>query len=73
MPDADVRQPRRVIGPDGDIAGDVGHVVVNAVVPSQRRDRPHITETGDRVADAVGARERKCAERCCQRDCDHPR
>src|SRR2546421_9282843 len=63
MPDADVRQARRVIRPDRYVAGDIGHVVVNAVVPAQRRERPYIAETADRVADAVETRERECAER----------
>src|SRR4029077_15989847 len=54
--DADVRHARRVIGADGYVAGDVGHVVVNAVIPAQRRDRPDITETGDRGDDGVAQR-----------------
>src|SRR5262249_39623546 len=51
--DADVRQARRIVGPDRDVAGDIGHVIVNAVVPAQRCDRQEISKAGHRVADAV--------------------
>ena len=40
---------------------------MNAVIPAQRCDRPHIAETGNRIADAVETRERECAER--RREC----
>ena len=46
-----------VVGPDRDIAGDIGHVVVNAGVPAQRGNRQDVPEAPHRVADAVGARE----------------
>src|SRR5262249_32901013 len=51
MADADVRQARRVVGTDRNIAGDVGHVIVNAAVPAQRRYRQNISEAVHRVAD----------------------
>src|SRR6516162_238127 len=63
MPDTDIRKTRGVVGPDRYVAGDVGHVVVNAVVPPQRCYRQDISEAGHRVADAVEAREWECAQR----------
>src|SRR5262245_21230288 len=67
MPNADVRQARRVIGPDRYVAGDIGHVIVNAVVPAQRRYWQDISEAAHRVADAVEAREWERAQRRGQR------
>src|SRR5262249_26154517 len=60
--DADVGETRRVIGPHRYVAGDIGHVIVNAVVPAQRRYRQDICETGHRGADGVEAREWECAQ-----------
>src|SRR5215831_4218096 len=73
VPDADIRQARRVIGPHRYVAGDIGHVIVNAVVPAQRGYWEKITKAGHRVADAVEAREWECAERRRQRACNRPR
>src|SRR5262249_31440882 len=39
MPEAYIRQARRVVGPDRYVARDVGHVVMNAVVPPHCRYR----------------------------------
>src|SRR5262245_24967202 len=73
MADADVRQTRRVVGPNRYVAGDIGHVIVHAVVPAQRRDRQDISEAAHRVADAVEAREWERAQRRRQRACNCPR
>src|SRR5262249_12864043 len=73
VPDADVRQARRVVGPDRDVSGDVSHVVMNARVPAQRRDRQDIAEASDRVADCIKSRERQCAQRGRQRARNRPR
>ena len=51
--DADVGQPSGVVGADRDIAGDVGHEVVNACVPAQRGLRDEVAEAGDRIAAAA--------------------
>src|SRR6266508_711236 len=39
MSDADIREARRIVGSDRDVPGDVGHIVVNARTPAQRRYR----------------------------------
>src|SRR5262245_3618193 len=49
MPDADIREAGGVVGPDRYVAGYVGHVVVNARVPAQRRYRQDISEAVHRV------------------------
>src|SRR5262252_5659515 len=53
VPNADIRETGGVVGSDRHAAGDVGHVVVNARVPAQRRYRQDISEPGHRVADGV--------------------
>jgi len=51
--DADIRQAVGVIRPNRHVAGDVGHVVVDAGIPAQRGDRHQVAETPHRIADAV--------------------
>ena len=46
VPDADVGETRRVVGSDRYVAGDVGHVIVNAVVPAQRCYWQDISKAG---------------------------
>src|SRR5262249_11388522 len=53
VPDPEIRQAGRVVGPDRHVAGDVGHVVVHARVPAQRRYWDHVSETPYRIANAV--------------------
>ena len=64
--DADIRQTRGLISADRDVAGDVGHEVVDAGVPFQLEHRVQIPKAPCRVADAVEPREGRCAERCRQ-------
>jgi hypothetical protein len=62
VPDADIRQPGRVVGSDRYIPRDIDHVVVDARVPAQRELRDHVSETPHRVAEAVGAHEWEAPE-----------
>jgi len=71
--DADIDEARWAVGPDRYVAGDVGHVVVHARIPAQRRYRDDISKAVHRVADSVEARERQRAERRRQRAWDCPR
>src|SRR5262249_49398189 len=73
VPDAEIREAGRVVGPDRYVAGDVSHVVVDARVPAQRRYWDHVSETPHRVADAVGARERDRSQWSCQGASQRPR
>jgi hypothetical protein len=57
VPDADVGEAGRVVSANWNVPCDVGHVVVHARVPAQRKLRDHVSESGHRVADAVGAHE----------------
>ena len=66
VPYADIRQAGGVVGTDWDISREVGHVVVNAIVPTQRSHREHIPETPHRVADAVRPAEWDGAARRCK-------
>ena len=55
--DTNIRQARGLVGANRDVAGDVGHVVVDAGVPAQREHRYQIPKAPCRVADAVGSHE----------------
>jgi hypothetical protein len=59
MPKARIRQPRRFIGSDGYVSGNVGHEVMGAGVPTQRELRDQVSETRHGVADAIKPRPRK--------------
>src|SRR6185503_8119050 len=61
--DADIRQARGLVSANRDVAGDVGHVVVDAGVPAQCELRYQIPTAPCRVADGVGPREGSVAER----------
>ena len=55
--DAYIRQARGLVSANRDVAGDVGHVVVDAGVPFQLEHRRQIPKAPCRVADGVGPRE----------------
>ena len=53
MPDTDIRKTRGVVGPDRYVAGDVGHVVVDACVPTQGEYRQQIAKAPSRIVETV--------------------
>ena len=55
--DAQIRQARGLVSANRDVAGDVGHEVVDAGVPAQGELRYQIPKAPCRVADGVGSRE----------------
>jgi hypothetical protein len=55
LDNADIRQAGGVIGSDGDVPRNVGHVVIDPRVPAHDDLRVEVAETGDGVADAVEA------------------
>ncbi len=61
--DAQIRQAVGIVSADRYIAGDVGHVVVDARVPAQGELRHQIPKAPCRVADGVGPCEGRAAER----------
>jgi hypothetical protein len=54
MPDSDIGEPVRIVGSDRDIARQIGHVVVDAVIPLQGRLREDVSEGGQRFAALAG-------------------
>ena len=58
--DANIRQARGLVSANRDVAGDIGHVVVDAGVPAQLEYRYQIPKAPCRVADGVGPREGSC-------------
>jgi hypothetical protein len=59
--DADIREPGSVVGAGRNIAGQVGHDVMDAGIPAQRELRRQVPKTRHRVADRVepGSGDRK--------------
>src|SRR6516165_11961289 len=64
VPDADIREADRAVGADRNIAGQVGHDIVDTGIPTQRELRRQVPEARDHVADGV---EPGCRERCVPR------
>jgi hypothetical protein len=58
VPDTYILQTVGVVGADRYIAGDVGHVVVDARVPTQRELWNQITKAPGRTVEAVRSHER---------------
>src|SRR5690348_14870903 len=66
VPDTYIRQAVGVVSADRYVAGDVGHVVVDARVPAQRELWNQITEAPGRTVEAVRSHERDAtAARSC--------
>ena len=65
--DTQVRQPSGIVGSHRDIAGDVGHEVVNACVPAQRELRDGVAKAGDGILATAGQAESEGADRGIQR------
>src|SRR6185437_16038924 len=61
VPDAYIRQAVGLVRSNGYVAGDVGHVVVDAGIPPQRELWDQIAKAPRRIADAVGSHERNAA------------
>src|SRR5436309_12417337 len=55
--DSNIRQARGLVSANLDVAGDIGHEVVDAGVPAQCELRYQIPKSPCRVADGVGPRE----------------
>ena len=51
--DAKIGQPVRIVGADRNVAGDVGHHIVDAEIPAQRRLRNKIAEACHRIGPAA--------------------
>ena len=54
--DANIRQARGLVSANRDVAGDIGHEVVDAGVPFQLEHRREIRKAPCRIADVVGQR-----------------
>src|ERR1700675_4478067 len=66
VPDTYIRQSVGLVGSNRYVAGDVGHVVVDAGVPAQSELRDQIAKTPRRIADTVRSHERDAtAARSC--------
>ena len=70
MTDADVGKPQRIIVADRSITCNINHVVVDALVPAQRRGRYDISIGGQRILEYSGARRHNRSGYRRQRPCD---
>ena len=52
MTNTKISEARRIVISDGNIAGNIRHVIMNAVIPAQRCGRKYIGKAGHRVAEA---------------------
>src|SRR5262245_16999354 len=64
--DTKIGQTVWIVGPDRNVAGDVDHVIVDALVPPQRDHRNQVGETPRRVGAAATDREAGASERARQ-------
>src|SRR6185312_2854864 len=64
--DAEIGKTRRIVSAGRQVSGQIGHVVVNALIPAQRKHRDKIAESRHRVVCRAGSREPDRTESSCQ-------
>jgi len=71
--DADIGETRWIVSANGNVARQIGHEIVDARIPLQRRLRIQVAEGGDGVGDAshahCGKLSKACGERSVDRSC----